>query len=181
MSEPNLLSQIESSLKEVSLKYDEITKFFDELEELWSTYVSKGKEFLDACEALKFRILELLAENNGIMSFCDEKIEELNVKMEIGIIDSETYAKKSELFSSTKNKCSEISKELNRILADISSKIAKMKERIEKRPHITDIDELKERAEKLKESYDRGEISEEDYEELKKRITQLVEILSIMA
>ena len=165
-------------LGEVRRIYEEYSVLFSRLDELWEEYERNSFDVLHRWEKDKVILLEKISKLSGLIKRLNEEINELKIKVDVGLI-SEEEAERS--LEELKNAVDEVSAKLE-VLERAYNELVKRAEIHKKRvlPAKVKIprDELERKLSELEERFARGEISETMYRRLKSELTELLRLAS---
>jgi len=158
--------------------YEEYSVLFSRLDELWEEYERNSFDVLHRWEKDKVILLEKISKLSGLIKRLNEEINELKIKVDVGLI-SEEEAERS--LEELKNAVDEVSAKLE-VLERAYNELVKRAEIHKKRvlPAKVKIprDELERKLSELEERFARGEISETMYRRLKSELTELLRLAS---
>lgn len=107
-----------------------LKSLLDKLDEQWSSYWSNVKSFLSEWEKVRLELLERIAKIEGLLKAINIQLEEIQVKRELGLIDSKASAEQE---AELKSRQAEVENRLNALkefLEDIEARANVHRERV---------------------------------------------------
>jgi len=107
-----------------------LKSLLDKLDEQWSSYWSNVKSFLSEWEKVRLELLERIAKIEGLLKAINIQLEEMQVKRELGLIDSKASAEQE---AELKSRQAEVENRLNALkefLEDIEARANVHRERV---------------------------------------------------
>jgi len=154
----------------MSSLFDRIKEFDDRLSALdtmWSEYHSGVIRALELWRDLKREIQGKIAELQGLIEYCQERLKEVDIKAKIGLIDEGEASALSEELRMTINESSETLSRLQKELANTNSRVEEHIRRVALQVLLSSEKEFKERIARLESLYREGKISEELYKKMR--------------
>jgi len=154
----------------MSSLFDRIKEFDDRLSALdtmWSEYHSGVIRALELWRDLKREIQGKIAELQGLIEYCQERLKEVDIKAKIGLIDEGEASALSEELRMTIDESNETLSRLQKELANTNSRVEEHIRRVALQVLLSSEKEFKERIARLESLYREGRISEELYKKMR--------------
>lgn len=154
----------------MSSLFNRIKEFNDRLSALdtmWNEYHSSVIRALELWRDLKKEIQGKIAELQGLIEYCQERLREVGVKAKIGLIDEKDASALSEELRTTIDESSETLSRLQEELMNTNSRVEEHIRRVALQILLSNEKEFKDRIAKLEALYREGRISEELYRKMR--------------
>ncbi len=159
---------------EVSLeRLKELEGMLDQIDRLWNEYQSSVLKTFEVWQDLKGILLSKIAELQGLIDYCKEKLKELDVKMKIGLIDEDEANKLKDEIKTTLDRATESLAKFEEWLSTFNRRIENHLRIVLSQVYAPEAEEIKARLSKIEELYKEGKISESLYNRLKSIIEAL--------
>jgi len=146
-------------------------KEFDErlnvLDTMWSEYHSNVIRALELWHDLKREIQGRIAELQGLIEYCQERLKEVSIKAKIGLVDEKEALSLSEELRNTISESSETLSRLQEELKSTSSRIEEHVRRVALQTLLSSEKEFKEKVTRLESLYREGKIDKELYRKMR--------------
>ncbi len=167
-----IIERLEEVISEDALK--ELEGDFERLDEMWRIYRSECDRVVKKWTTLRLALIDYSARLSGLVKKIEEEIEELKVKVELGLIDEEKAQHRIEYLEERKEAL-ETELEKTKTILQKYDQWAISHKHAAKLVGDTSLVEIVAKLEELKKS---GSISDETYNRIKQ---ELKEILSMSA
>ncbi len=158
--------------------FEEYKSLFTRLDELWEEYEENGLNTLNNWERDKVVLIEKISKLSGLVKRLSEEINELKIKVDVGLLSQEEVEPKLEELRESINEISGKLEALEAAYNELIRRAETHKKRILPAKIRASREELERRLEDLEEKFRRGEISETIYEKLKDEIMSLLKLIS---
>ena len=154
--------------------YDNYRELFAKLDELWAQYEKESYEIIKRWDIDKILLLEKMSKLSGLLKRLDEEINELRVKVDVGLISHEDAETNIEKLESLKNETIEKLTALEQAYSILSQKAEKHKKKILPLKIKASREEIEDKLIKLDERFKKGEIEEAVYQRLRRELLELL-------
>jgi|GEM_PF-2562566 len=158
--------------------FEEYRTLFSRLDELWEEYEKTGIDTLHQWEKDKVILMEGISKLSGLVKRLNEEINELKIKVEVGLLSQEEAESRLEELGSSVNEVNGKLKALEAAYNELAERAEIHRKRILPARIRASREELERRLEDLEERFRKGEISEVIYEKLKNEVINLLKLIS---
>ena len=145
----------------------ELESLLDQADRLWKEYQSIVLKAFELWHDIRGSILNKIAELQGLVEYCKEKVKEIDVKAKIGLIEEEEASKLSEEIRTTLDNASKSLNQFEEWLNNFNSRVEQHLKIVILHARSSEIEEIKSTLGKVEELYKEGKISEALYNRLK--------------
>ncbi len=158
--------------------FEEYKTHLTRLDQLWEEYEKNGLDILHQWERDKVVLMEKISKLSGLIKRLNEEINELKIKVDVGLLSQEEVEPRLEELHSSINEINSKLEALEAAYNELTKRVEMHKKRILPAKIRASREELEKRLENLEEKFRRGEISEVIYEKLKDEIVSLLKLVS---
>jgi len=148
----------------------EFSKRLNTLDTMWDEYHSNVIRALELWHDLRREIQGKIAELQGLIEYCQERLKEVDIKAKIGLIEEREASTISKELQETIDKSSEMLSRLQEELSNANDRVEEHIRRVALQILLTNEEEFKERMAKLESLYREGKISEGLYKKIRSLI-----------
>lgn len=168
------------SAQEISLEPEEEVSFsrfeeyFRNLDDLWEKYREEGARVIGEWDRYRVRLLDKVSKLAGIVSSLEQELEELNVKLELGLNDPERLRARMSLIDEKLSHLNTRLRSLKNFLETFERWSALHRRRMGPLPTVGGAEDIKEKLRELEELFRSEQIARDVYERIKSELETLL-------
>ncbi len=157
--------------------YSRFEEEFKNLDNLWEKYKTNGIDLISRWDRYRVKVLDKVSKLAGIVSSIQVELNELKIKVELGLLDEEKANRRIEnLEEKLKNLESRLIS-LRNFLETFEKWSLSHRKRIGPLPTISGAEEIREKVNELEKLYKEGQVREDVYKRIKSELETLLALL----
>jgi len=157
--------------------YSRFEEEFRELDNLWDTYKNTGMDLISRWDKYRVRVLDKVSKLAGIVSSIQRELNELKVKVELGLLDEEKANRRIERLDEKLKTLESRLISLRNFLETFEKWSLTHRRRIGPLPTISGAEEIREKINELENLYKNKQVREDVYKRIKAELETLLAIL----
>ncbi|RLF04401.1 MAG: hypothetical protein DRJ64_06995 [Thermoprotei archaeon] len=167
-------AQLEPEEQKFYMKFEE---GFRELDDMWEKYRSASVDLICGWDRYRVKLLDKVSKLAGIVSSIQVELNELKVKVELGLLDSEKANRRIEKLGEKLKKLEARLISLRNFLETFEKWSLVHRKRIGPLPTVSGAEEIHGKLKELDELYNSGQVREDVYKRIKAELETLLKII----
>lgn len=148
-----------------------------EVDGAWENYRSIVNKALEDWLDVRREVVNKIAELKGVISYCEERLKELDARVKIGLISEEEAVSKRERLANLIENAKLSAEDLEEKLRDLEKRLKGHHRKVGPPITLRTVNELKDKMAELNELYSQGAITESTYRDVKNMLVLALEAL----